>query len=93
MPYKLRYAFVVDYFPAGTGAVQPDALTPIDSASGAQIKKFFNTPGGQVVVGAGAGGILNAADVTALTNAAAADMAAQMNAAIGQLDGFVTGGG
>lgn len=93
MPYKLRYVFAVDFMPSGTGAVQPDALTPLDSAGGAQTKRFFNTPGGQVVAGAGSGGILNGADVTALTNAAAADMAAQMNAAIGQLDGFVSGGG
>lgn len=94
MPYRLRYTFNVDWVPAGTGSTQPNANTSVlGSSGGAQTKGFVNTPGGQNVAGAGTGGILNGADVTALTNAAAADMATQMNAAIGQLDGFATGGG
>lgn len=93
MPYRLRYTFNVDFVPAGTGATQPDNLTPGNSqAGGAQTKGFVNATGGQIVAGAGAAGIINGADVTALTNAAAADMAAQMNANLGQLQGFNSGG-
>jgi hypothetical protein len=92
MPYRLRYTFNVDFVPAGTGATQPDTLTPAGWSGGAQTKGFLNTAGGQIVAGAGAGGIINGADVTALTNAAAADMAAQMNANLGQLQGFNSGG-
>lgn len=93
MAYRLRYKFAIDYLPAGTGVAQPNSAdSAIDQAGGAQTKVLFNTPGGQVIAGAGAGGIINAADITAITNAAAADMAAQLNANIGQLDGFASGG-
>ena len=49
--------------------------------------------GGQNVAGAGTSGAINSTDVTTLTNAAAVDMAAQLNAALAQLIGFNTGGG
>lgn len=95
MPYRLRYQFAIDYLPPGTGMTQPNANDAnLGWASGAQTKVLQNVPGGQVVAGAGAAGIINGADVTALTNAAAADMAAQMNAAatLAQLQGFNSGG-
>jgi hypothetical protein len=65
----------------------------LDCAGGGQTKGFVQTPGGQMVLGAGTSGILNAADITTLTNAAAADMSTQLNAALTQLDGFNSGGG
>ena len=94
MPYRLRYTFNVDWVPPGTGSAQPNANTSQNGSSGgAQTKGFINTPGGQNVAGAGTGGILNSADVTTLTAAAAVDMAAQINAALTQIDGFASGGG
>jgi hypothetical protein len=93
MPYRLRYKFFVDYLPAGTGLSQPNAAdSNVDQTSGAQVKAFQQVAGGQIVAGAGTGGAINGADVTALTNAAAADMAAQMNANLGQLAAFISGG-
>ena len=91
MPYRLRYTFNVDWVPAGTSQTQPQSGN--GSSGGAQTKGFINQVGGQNVAGAGTSGAINAADVTTLTNAAAADMAAQMNAALTQLIGFNTGGG
>ena len=94
MAYRLRYTFNVDWVPAGVGAGQPNSTnTTIDCAGGAQTKGFVQTPGGQYIAGAGTGGILNAADITTLTNAAAADMSTQLNAALAQLVGFNSGGG
>ena len=96
MPYRLRYTANVDWVPAGTGATQPNSTNSANGASsGAQTKGFVNTPGGQNVLGGGTGGIINATDVTTLTNAMAADIAAQMNVAatLAQLQGFNSGGG
>lgn len=96
MPYRLRYTFNVDWVPAGTGQTQPGSTTSaLGSSGGAQTKGFVNTPGGQQVLGSGTAGIINGTDVTTLTNAAAADMAAQLNVAatLAQLQGFNSGGG
>ena len=94
MPYRMRYTFNVDWVPAGTATTQPSSTTSaIDCAGGAQTKGFVQQAGGQNVLGAGTSGALNAADITTLTNAAAVDMAAQMNAVLGQLAGFNSGGG
>lgn len=94
MPYRLRYSFNVDWVPAGTGPAQPNSGTSVLGASGGGATKgFTNQAGGQNVAGAGTAGVINATDVTTLTNAAAVDMAAQLNAALGQLQGFNSGGG
>ena len=94
MPYRLRYTFNVDWVPAGTGATQPNSQTgQLDCAGGGATKGFTQQAGGQNVAGAGTSGAINATDVTTLTNAAAVDMAAQLNAALTQLIGFNTGGG
>jgi hypothetical protein len=47
------------------------------------------------VAGGGTGGAINSADITTLTNAMAADIAAQMNVAatLAKLQGWATGGG
>ena len=94
MPYRMRYTFNVDWVPAGVGATQPNSGTSVlGSSGGAQTKGFINQAGGQNVAGAGTSGAINATDVTTLTNAAAVDMAAQMNLALTQLVGFNSGGG
>jgi hypothetical protein len=94
MPYRLRYVFNVDWVPPGTGSVQPNSATSVlGSSGGGATKGFINQAGGQNVAGAGTSGAINATDVTTLTNAAAVDMAAQLNAALTQLIGFNTGGG
>jgi hypothetical protein len=46
---------------------------------GAQVLGLFNTAGGQNITGTGAGGVLAGADITTITNAMAADIAAQLN--------------
>jgi hypothetical protein len=48
---------------------------------------------GQNIGGTGTGGALATADITALTNAAAADMSAQLNANIGIPQGWISGQG
>ena len=59
--------------------------------SNGQTLEFISSTGGYVTVGLGAGGALNATDVTNLTNAMATDIAAQMNAKIATPQGWVTG--
>lgn len=96
MPYRLRYAAWIDFVPAGLGPMG-GALAPLSGPVGgsglAQTKEFLNAQGGQNQAGSGAGGIIQAADITALLTAMTTDLSAQMNAGIGQLQGFVTGGG
>lgn len=98
MAYRMRYAVWVDYFQAGIGPMggYPTAaggnVGPAP-ASGAQTLEFFSNPP-PVVAGGGAGNIIVGADVTTLTNAMAADIAAQMNVAatLARLQGFASGG-
>jgi hypothetical protein len=96
MAYRLRYVAFVDFLPAGIGPMggYPTAaggnIGPAP-ASSAQVLAFFDNPP-PVVAGAGAGNIINGADVTALTNAMAADIAAQMNANLARLQSFPSGG-
>ena len=54
-------------------------------AGGAQRLSLFNTAGGQNTL------TFQAADITTLTNAMAADIAAQMTAAIARVQGFASG--
>lgn len=94
MPYRLRYTANVDFFEGGTGPTQPSSATSaLGSSGGAQTKGFINAPGGQVVLGGGTGGILQAADITTLLAAMSTDLSTQLNAALTQLDGFASGGG
>ena len=84
MPYRLTYKFNISWVGAGLS----------DMAQGgpsAQTLGLINAAGGQNAAGAGTGGAVNAADVTALTNAAAADMAAQLNANIAIPQGWISG--
>ena len=84
MPYRLTYRFNISWVGAGLN----------DMAQGgpnAQTLGLQNVSGGQNLGGTGTGGALAAADVTALTNAMAADAAAQLNANIAIPQGWISG--
>ena len=88
MPYRLTYSCNISWVGAGLGPMTlPSAQTLKLS------EKTGTSPNGQNVAGAGAGGTVNGADVTTLTNAMAADIAAQLNLAtnLGIINGWITG--
>jgi hypothetical protein len=62
-------------------------------AGNAQTLGLSNTPGGQNIQGSGTGNAIADADIVTLTNAAAADMLAQLEAAtnIAIMQGWITG--
>jgi hypothetical protein len=81
MAYRLRVIANIDWVGPGQGPM--DTLTaPMlpGGGSGAQTFNMRSTAPGYVIAGTGTGGALASADITALTNAAAADLAAQLNA-------------
>lgn len=88
MAYRIRYQVNVEYLPpgigpmGGTGAVEP-GMAP--TGVGFTLA-FFNAAGGQ------SSPTFLAGDITTLTNAMAADIAAQMTANIARVQGFATGG-
>ena len=84
MPYRITYQVQTEWMGVGTGAM---------TVPSAQKLQFSNVANGQNVAGGGTGGAINGTDVTTLTNAMAADIAAQMNANIGQLAAWISGGG
>lgn len=98
MAYRLRYDVYLDWVGPGQGPMGA-AGAPLSGKAGgsgnAQTKQFSNVAGGQNIQGTGTSLAIAAADITTLTNAMAADIAAQMNAqpALGQIQGFATGGG
>ena len=100
MPYRLRYTWNIDWVPAGAGpwgspvgaggsngqgGGNSQTLGGIDNAAVAGL----TVPGSGTAQPAGAA--IATGDITTLTNAAATDIAAQANAAIGRLQGFATG--
>jgi hypothetical protein len=90
MAYRLTYTANISWVGAGLNAMTlPNAQTLKLS------EKTGTSPSGQNAFGAGAGGTINGADVTVLTNAMAADIAAQMNLAanLAIINGWVTGNG
>ena len=95
MAYRLRYTVAVDWIAPGIGAMggSPAVLAGELGSSGTgqtlEINASANTAN---IQGTGTGGALASADVTTLTNAMAADVAAQMNAILARLAGFATGG-
>lgn len=94
MSYRLRYQVNVDWVGAGMGPVgSPQSPGVLGSSGNAQTLVFVNKAGAQNIVGTGSGGAIAAADITTLTNAMAADIAAQMNLqpALGQMGGWPTG--
>jgi hypothetical protein len=97
MPFKIRYQVNIDFVGAGAGPMEvlsPAAgqMLPGGGGSG-QTKGFVGNPAIiPVVIGAGAGQTLTGGDVTTLTNAMAADMATQINAALASINTWPTGG-
>jgi hypothetical protein len=96
MPWRMRTQVWVDFVPAGIGPMS-GSLSPMSGGAGgsgpSQQLEFFNTAGGYTVPGGGAGGTLQAADITTLLASLTTDISAQANAALGRLNGFATGAG
>ena len=99
MAWRLRYSFNVDWIAPGQGPSGSPQSGP--SAGNNQTFGGINTPGGQNVAGAATvtiGGtsyssVINAADITTLTNAMASDVSTQLNANLGRIQGFIAGQG
>jgi hypothetical protein len=91
--YRIRYQVWVDYVGAGMGQMGSPQQPGLNASGNAQTLILQNTQGGQNIAGTGTGGAIAAADITTLTNAMAADVAAQMNAqpTFGRLGNFTTG--
>ena len=79
MAYRLRYTFNVDWVGPGMGPMGSPQVGPGNSNS--QTLGLINKAGAQNIAGSGSGGIIQAADITTLTNAAASDMSTQLNLA------------
>ncbi len=94
MAYALRAQVEIFFVGAGAGpmsALTPPSLPGLGGGTG-QIKQFdTNAALVPIVPGAGAGGALAAADITALLASLSADMSTQMNAAIVVMQGWVSG--
>jgi hypothetical protein len=89
MAYRISYQIQVYWVGPGLG-VMGNALAPSlpnAPAGGAQSLELSNVQGGQN------SNTFLAADITALTNAMAADIAAQMTTNIARIQGFATGTG
>lgn len=95
MAYRLRYEVFMDWVGPGQGPMA-GGLVPLAGfeAGGAQTLELFNTPGGQNTPGNGTAGAITTGEITTVTNAMAADIAAQLNkpAVLAQIQGFATGG-
>jgi len=98
MAYRLRYAVNIDFVGAGMGPMSGLSGTN-PSAGGASnlTYEIDQSPvAGPIVAGSGAaspgGNALAAADITTLTNAMAADVAAQLTAALSRLAAWPAGG-
>ena len=82
MGYRLTYTFQLAWVAPGIGPFSAPSYPGDGSSPGTgQVLGFGNSTNGQSVAGAGTGNIIIGTDVTTLTNAAAADMAAQLNQA------------
>ena len=93
MPYKLTYYFSMDWVGPGQG---PSGTPPFGLGAGSNAQTFSSynsTSIANIAAGSGTGGALAGADVTALTNAMAADVAAQINApaTLALINGWRTG--
>lgn len=98
MAYRLRYAVNVDFVPAGVGPMSALTAPALPGGGAGQFTlELTQLPvSGPVVPGTGttypAGNALAAADITTLTNAMAADIAAQLTALIARLAAWPQGG-
>jgi hypothetical protein len=87
MAYRVTCQVNVDWVGPGTGPMTANLgpALPQGGRGGAQTKEFSNKQGGYNSL------TFTSGDITTLTNALAADMAAQMNASISQIQGFASG--
>lgn len=98
MAWRLRYQVGIDFLGAGQGPMSGVNAPPLPSGgTGQQTLELLQNPAsGPIVPGTGTahapGNELAAADVTALTAAMAADIAAQLNAQLGRLNNWPQGG-
>lgn len=98
MAWRLRYSANIDFLSAGQGPMSAVDATPLPGGgTGSQTLEFVQNPAsGPVVAGAGtsygAGNALAAADITTLTNAMAADIAAQLTTQLSRLNNWPQGG-
>ena len=87
MAYRVRYSAYVDWVGPGLGPlISAQPAIGVAPGGNAQTLGFFNTPGGQN------SNTFTGGDITALTNAIAADLAAQFTTNIGRVQAFSTGG-
>lgn len=91
MSYRITYEVIVQWVGPGIGPMSGNTAVQLglSPAGGAQVKALFNAQGGQNSP------TFTAGDITTLTNAMAADIAAQMNvpATLAQVQAFSSGGG
>lgn len=87
MAYRITYQCNVMWVGPGTGPMAGGASDPagMAPAGGAQTLALFNSNQGQNTL------TFLAGDITTLTNGMAADIAAQMTAAIARIQAFSTG--
>lgn len=87
MAYRITYKVNVDWVGPGQGPMSGNTAAVVDTApaGGAQRLSLFNTQGGQNTL------TFLSADITTLTNAMAADIAAQMTTNISRIQNFSTG--
>ena len=91
MAFRLRYQFAVDWVPAGIGLGIEQMPGPGMAPAGpAQTINFFN---GETATLPPVTSTFTSGDVTTLTNAMAADAAAQLNLALTRIQQFPSGGG
>ncbi len=87
MAYRLTYQFQVAWVGPGLGPMGGAlaGAAPMAPAGGSQTLNLVNAAGGQNT------NTFQAADITTLTNAAAADMVTQLTAQITRVQNFSTG--
>lgn len=96
MAYKIRYTVSIDFVGAGAGPMEgvgntAGQMLPGGGSNG-QTKTFVTNPAAiPIVAGAGTNNALASADITALLASLTTDISAQMNAAIGTMQGWVSG--
>lgn len=94
MAYALRYQAQIMWVGPGAGPMAGMEALALPGTGGGtgQLKEFTVNPAVQPIVGgAGAGGALAAADITALLASMSSDLSAQMNAAIATMQGWPSG--
>lgn len=101
MAWRIRYSFNVDWVAPGMGPIGSPQVTP--GASNNQTFGGVDNPAASNLNVAGAatvtiGGtsysnVINAADITTLTNGMAADVSTQLNANLARIQGFIAGQG